>query len=211
VNLIVIDKQPQLQWLDMDAARRHAARGASVWDWAGNEHRMEPEVLLASAGDIVTMETIAAAELLRRHLPDFEFRVVNVVDLMALFPEARHPHGMSEGDFVDVFTADKDVVFAFHGYPSAVHHLIHGRPNPQRFHVRGYQEEGTTTTPFDMVVRNEISRYHLCIEALHRARRVPVGAETLVEHCRGMLRKHEGYVVAHLEDMPEVRDWRWSP
>jgi xylulose-5-phosphate/fructose-6-phosphate phosphoketolase len=211
VNLIVIDKQPQLQWLDMDSARQHAARGASVWDWAGNEHRREPEVVLASAGDIVTMETIAAAQLLRHHCPEFEFRVVNVVDLMALFPEARHPHGMGEGEFVDSFTADTDVVFAFHGYPSAVHHLIHGRPNPHRFHVRGYQEEGTTTTPFDMVVRNEISRYHLCIEAMHRARHVPVGAETLVEHCRGMLRKHEAYIVEHLEDMPEVRDWRWSP
>ncbi len=211
VNLIVIDKQPQLQWLDMDAARRHAAHGASVWDWAGNEHRKEPEVVLASAGDIVTMETIAAAQLLRRHCPEFEFRVVNVIDLMALFPEARHPHGMGEGEFVDAFTADTDIVFAFHGYPSAVHHLIHGRPNPHRFHVRGYQEEGTTTTPFDMVVRNEISRYHLCIEAVNRARDVPVGAETLVEHCKGMLRKHERYVVEHFEDMPEVRDWRWSP
>jgi xylulose-5-phosphate/fructose-6-phosphate phosphoketolase len=211
VNLIVIDKQPQLQWLDMDAARQHAARGASVWDWAGNEHRREPEVVLASAGDIVTMETVAAAQLLRQHCPQFEFRVVNVVDFMAMFPEARHPHGMGEGDFVDAFTADVDVVFAFHGYASAVHHVIHGRPNPHRFHARGYQEEGTTTTPFDMVVRNEISRYHLCIEAMHRSRRVPVGAETLVEHCKGMLRKHERYVVEHLEDMPEVRDWRWSP
>ena len=211
VNLIVIDKQPQLQWLDMEAAREHAAHGASVWDWAGNEHRKEPEVVLASAGDIVTMETIAAAQLLRHHCPEFEFRVVNVVDLMALFPEARHPHGMGEGEFVDAFTADTDVVFAFHGYQSAVHHLIHGRPNPHRFHVRGYQEEGTTTTPFDMVVRNDISRYHLCIEAMHRSRHVPVGAETLVEHCKGMLRKHERYVVEHFEDMPEVRDWRWSP
>ena len=210
VNLIVIDKQPQLQWLDMETARRHAADGASVWDWAGNEHRGRPDVVLASAGDIVTMETLAAAELLRQHVPELEFRVVNVVDLMALFPEVRHPHGMGEGDFIDAFTADVDVVFAFHGYQSALHHLIHGRPNPHRFHVRGYQEEGTTTTPFDMVVRNDISRYHLCIEALHRARRVPVGAETLVEHCKGMLRRHHSYVVEHLEDMPEVRDWRWT-
>jgi xylulose-5-phosphate/fructose-6-phosphate phosphoketolase len=210
VNLIVIDKQPQLQWLDMETARQHAAHGASVWDWAGNEHRWEPDVVLAAAGDIVTMETIAAAELLREHVPQLEFRVVNVVDLMSLFPEARHPHGMGEGDFVDAFTADADVVFAFHGYPSAVHHLGHGRPMPHRFHVRGYQEEGTTTTPFDMVVRNEISRYHLCIEALHRARRVPIGAETLVEHCKGMLRRHHAYVVEHLEDMPEVSDWRFG-
>jgi xylulose-5-phosphate/fructose-6-phosphate phosphoketolase len=211
VNLIVIDKQPQLQWLDMETAREHTARGASIWDWAGNEHRREPDVVLASAGDIVTMETLAAADLLRRHVPQLEFRVVNVVDLMAMFPESRHPHGMEEGSFVDIFTANTDVVFAFHGYPSAVHHVIHGRPEPHRFHVRGYEEEGTTTTPFDMVVRNQISRYHLCVEALRRARRAPIGGETLEEHCHDMLRRHRAYVVEHLEDMPEVRDWRWSP
>jgi xylulose-5-phosphate/fructose-6-phosphate phosphoketolase len=214
VNLIVIDKQPQLQWLDMDTARAHAARGASVWRWAGNERDgdgSEPDVVLASAGDIVTMETVAAADLLRRHVPQLDFRVVNVVDLMTLFPADRHPHGMDEGSFVELFTASTDVVFAFHGYPSAVHHLIHGRPLPARFHVRGYQEEGTTTTPFDMVVRNEVSRYHLCMEALRRARRAPVGGETLIEHCKDMLRRHYGYIVEHLEDMPEVRDWRWSP
>jgi xylulose-5-phosphate/fructose-6-phosphate phosphoketolase len=210
VNLIVIDKQPQLQWLDMDTARQHAARGASVWDWAGNEHRGEPDVVLGAAGDIMTMETLAAAELLRQYVPQLEFRVVNVLDLMALFPKDRHPHGMDEGGFVDLFTADTDVVFAFHGYPSAVHHLIHGRPDPGRFHVRGYEEEGTTTTPFDMVVRNHVRRYDLCIEALRRARRAPVGGETLVEYCEDMLRRHHAYVVEHLEDMPEVRDWRWS-
>jgi xylulose-5-phosphate/fructose-6-phosphate phosphoketolase len=211
VNLIVIDKQPQLQWLDMDMARQHAARGASVWPWAGNEHGTDPDVVLASAGDIVTMETLAAAELLRRHVPQLDFRVANVVDLMTLFPADRHPHGMDEDSFVSLFTDNADVVFAFHGYPSAVHHLIHGRPRPGRFHVRGYQEEGTTTTPFDMVVRNGVSRYHLCMEALRRARRAPVGGETLVEHCKDMLRRHEAYVVEHLEDMPEVTDWRWSP
>jgi xylulose-5-phosphate/fructose-6-phosphate phosphoketolase len=211
VNLIVIDKQPQLQWLDMDMARQHAARGASVWPWAGNEHGTDPDVVLASAGDIVTMETLAAAELLRRHVPQLDFRVANVVDLMTLFPADRHPHGMDEDTFVDLFTDNTDVVFAFHGYPSAVHHLIHGRPRPGRFHVRGYQEEGTTTTPFDMVVRNGVSRYHLCMEALRRARRAPVGGETLVEHCKDMLRRHQAYVVEHLEDMPEVTDWRWSP
>ena len=156
------------------------------------------------------MSEVTAADLLRQYVPQLEFRVVNVLDLMALFPEDRHPHGMDEGRFVDLFTADTDVVFAFHGYPAAVHHLIHGRPDPGRFHVRGYEEEGTTTTPFDMVVRNHISRYHLCMEALRRARRAPVGGETLVEHCEDMLRRHHAYVVEHLEDMPEVRDWRWS-
>jgi xylulose-5-phosphate/fructose-6-phosphate phosphoketolase len=210
VNLIVIDKQPQLQWLDMDSARQHAARGASVWPWAGNEHGIGPDVVLAAAGDIVTMETLAAAELLRRYVPQLEFRVVNVIDLMALFPADRHPHGMDEGSFADLFTDDTDVVFAFHGYQAAVHDLIHGRPLPGRFHVRGYREEGTTTTPFDMVVRNEVSRYHLCLEALRRARRAPMGCETLIEHCNEMLRRHEVYIVEHLEDMPEVRDWRWS-
>jgi xylulose-5-phosphate/fructose-6-phosphate phosphoketolase len=210
VNLIVIDKQPQLQWLDMDSARQHAARGASVWPWAGNEHGIGPDVVLAAAGDIVTMETLAAAELLRRYVPQLEFRVVNVIDLMALFPADRHPHGMDEGSFADLFTDDTDVVFAFHGYQAAVHDLIHGRPLPGRFHVRGYREEGTTTTPFDMVVRNEVSRYHLCMEALRRARRAPMGCETLIEHCDEMLRRHEAYIVEHLEDMPEVRDWRWS-
>jgi xylulose-5-phosphate/fructose-6-phosphate phosphoketolase len=214
VNLIVIDKQPQLQWLDMDQAREHAALGASAWSWAGNEQPSgnghEPDVVLASAGDIVTMETLAAAELLRRHVPDLEFRVANVVDLMTLFPADRHPHGMDDGRFVDLFTESTDVVFAFHGYAAAIHHLIHGRPLPGRFHVRGYQEEGTTTTPFDMVVRNEVSRYHICLEALRRARRPPVGADTLVQHCEDMLRRHGAYVVEHLEDMPEVRDWRWS-
>jgi xylulose-5-phosphate/fructose-6-phosphate phosphoketolase len=211
VNLIVIDKQPQLQWLDMDAARAHAARGASVWSWAGNDYGMDPDVVLASAGDIVTMETIAAAELLRRYVPQLDFRVVNVIDLMTLFPADRHPHGMSDAGFAELFTDRTDVVFAFHGYPSAIHHVVHGRPEPERFHVRGYQEEGTTTTPFDMVVRNEISRYHLCLEALRRARRAPIGCESLVEHCEEMLRRHHAYVVEHLEDMPEVRDWRWSP
>src|SRR3984893_15493896 len=195
VTLIVIDKQPQLQWLDIEPRRQHAAEGASVWDWAGNDQRGDPDIVLAGAGDIVTMETLAAADLLRQYVPALEFRVVNVLDLMALFPEDRHPHGMDEGHFVDLFTADTDVVFAFHGYPSAVHHLIHGRPDPGRFHVRGYEEEGTTTTPFDMVVRNHVSRYDLCMEALRRVRRAPVGGETLVEHCEDMLRRHHAYIV----------------
>ncbi len=216
VNLIVIDKQPQLQWLDMDAAKDHCAMGASVWSWAGNESTGTPDIVLASAGDIVTMETLAAADLLHRHVPELEFRVVNVVDLMTLFPPDRHPHGMDAARFTDLFTDNAEVVFAFHGYPNAVHHVIHGRTHPGRFHVRGYQEEGTTTTPFDMVVRNEVSRYHLCLEALHRVRKTqqlhktPPGAHGLVEHCNDMLEQHEAYIAMHLEDLPEVRDWRWG-
>ncbi len=210
VNLVVIDKQPQPQWLDFEAARTHCAHGAGTWAWAGTEGRDGPDVILGCAGDIPTMETLAAADLLRRHVPHLAVRVVNVVDLMTLFPPDRHPHGMPDDRFDELFTRDVDVVFAFHGYPAAVHHVVHGRREPGRFHVRGFEEEGTTTTPFDMVVRNEISRYHLCMEALRRARRVPEGAERLVEHCEQMLERHRAYVVEHLEDMPEVRDWRWS-
>ncbi|MCJ7437221.1 MAG: phosphoketolase family protein [Acidimicrobiia bacterium] len=212
VNLIVIDKQPQPQWLDMDAARQHCAAGASVWHWAGSVHgdQAEPDVVLASAGDIPTLELLAAADMLREHVPELVFRVVNVVDLMALFTPANHPHGMDEGRFLELFTAERDVVLAFHGYPSAVHHAIHGRPRPGRFHVRGYEEEGTTTTPFDMVVRNGMSRFHLVLEALRRASNVPPSGESLITHCNEMLKRHRGYIVERFEDMPEVRDWRWS-
>jgi xylulose-5-phosphate/fructose-6-phosphate phosphoketolase len=210
VNLIVIDKQPQLQWLDMDAARAHCAKGASVWAWAGSERGGEPDVVLGCAGDIPTMETLAAAELLRRHAPDLEVRVVNVVDLMTLFPADVHPHGMDEPAFVELFTAGTDVVFAFHGYARALHQILHGRSGAPRFHVRGYSEEGTTTTPFDMVVLNGISRYHLCLEALRRARRSPAGGAALAEHCERMLRRHRAHVVEHFEDLPEIRDWTWA-
>jgi xylulose-5-phosphate/fructose-6-phosphate phosphoketolase len=136
--------------------------------------------------------------------------VVNIVDLMALFPHDRHPHGMTDERFASLFTDDVDVVFAFHGYPAAVHHVLHGRSEVGRFHVRGYDEEGTTTTPFDMVVRNQMSRYHLALEALRRTSRVPEGTDVLVSHCDQMLTRHRSYIVEHLEDMPEVRDWRWS-
>src|SRR5262249_46937196 len=167
VNLIVIDKQPQLQYLDVDTARTHCSRGAGVWEWASNGAD-DPDVVLACAGDIVTMETVAAAWLLRQRLPDLKVRVVNVVDLMRLFPASDHPHGMDELEFDDLFTPDRDVVFAFHGYARALHELFHGHSNPARFHVRGYREEGTTTTPFDMVVLNNVSRYHLCKQAIRR-------------------------------------------
>ncbi|MGN6664704.1 MAG: phosphoketolase family protein [Solirubrobacterales bacterium] len=210
VNLIVIDKQPQLQYLDLEAARRHAAAGASRWDWASNEGGEEPDVILGCAGDIPTMETLAAAWLLRHHTPELRVRVVNVVDLMVLFPREAHPHGLGEERFRELFGEDDDVVMAFHGYARALHQLLHGRPHPGRFHVRGFQEQGTTTTPFDMVVLNETSRYHLAMEALRRARRVPAGAAALEEHCEAMLARHHDYVREHLEDMSEVRDWTWE-
>jgi xylulose-5-phosphate/fructose-6-phosphate phosphoketolase len=211
VNLIVIDKQPELQWLDMDAARDHCSRGASVWKWAGNEGpEGEPDVVLACCGDTPTLETMAATRFLRENAPDLRVRVVNVVDLMTLFSPDEHPHGMREEAFVELFTSDVDVVFAFHGYPTLIHGSLHGRPNPSRFHVRGYREEGTTTTPFDMTVLNQISRFHLAAEALKRARRKPANAAAVIEECHRALERHRRYVEEHMEDLPEIRDWTWT-
>jgi xylulose-5-phosphate/fructose-6-phosphate phosphoketolase len=210
VNLIVIDKQPHLQYLPMDEAIDHCARGASIWSWASNDLGFEPDVVMAAAGDVPTMETLAAAEWLRHHIPELKVRVVNVVDLMTLFPREYHPHGMDETEFVDLFTADQPVIFAFHGYQRAIHEIIHGRVRADRFHVRGFREQGTTTTPFDMVVLNRMSRYHLALEALDRSPRDLPGADVLREHCHAMLSRHHGYIREHLEDMPEVRNWAWS-
>jgi xylulose-5-phosphate/fructose-6-phosphate phosphoketolase len=210
VNLIIIDKQPQLSWLDMAAAVEHCARGASIWHWASNDGSEPPDVILACAGDISTLETIAAASWLREKAPELRVRVVNVVDLMCLFVPAEHPHGLSNDRFVEIFTADCDVVFAFHGYPGGVHQVIHGRPNAPRFHVRGYREEGTTTTPFDMVVLNQTSRFHLAIAALKRARRPPQQAASLIEECQAILQQHHRYVREHFEDMPMIRDFVWG-
>jgi xylulose-5-phosphate/fructose-6-phosphate phosphoketolase len=206
VNLIIIDKQPQLQWLDLAAARDHCTRGASIWEWAGNGGD-DPDVVLACAGDIPTLETVAAALWLRERAPDLRIRVVNVVDLMKLFSPRAHPHGMSDAAFVELFTDDIDVCFSFHGYAGAIHQLVHARPAPARFHVRGYKEEGTTTTPFDMVVLNETSRYHIAMDALRRARRSPANASALTAECNAILARHAQYVRTHFEDLPEIRDW----
>jgi xylulose-5-phosphate/fructose-6-phosphate phosphoketolase len=219
VNLIVVDKQSHLQYLTMDEAAEHCAAGASVWDWAGTEsvpgegsagRPDEPDVVLAAAGDVPTQEILAAAQLLRRYVPYLRVRVVNVVDLMALLPEQDHPHGFTDAKFDSLFTRDTDVVFAFHGYPRAVHELLHGRTAPGRFHVRGFSEQGTTTTPFDMVVLNRMSRYHLALEALRRSRRAAEGGPELARHCEEMLARHHTYVREHLEDSPEIRDWVWE-
>jgi xylulose-5-phosphate/fructose-6-phosphate phosphoketolase len=210
VNLIVQDKQPQLQYLTYDEALAHAAAGASRWGWASSDDGEDADVVLGCVGDVPTQETLAAAWLLRRHTPELKVRVVNVVDLMVLFPREAHPHGLPEERFVELFGEDDDVVMAFHGYARALHQLLHGRPHPGRFHVRGFNEQGTTTTPFDMVVMNRMSRYHLALEALRRARRAPAGAAELEAHCEEMLDRHHAYVREHLEDMPEVRDWTWD-
>ncbi|AGL16976.1 xylulose-5-phosphate/fructose-6-phosphate phosphoketolase [Actinoplanes sp. N902-109] len=208
INLIVIDKQPQLQWLTMDEAVEHCARGAGIWEWAGTDDgTSDPDIVLACAGDVVTMETVAAAQILKERLPGLKVRVVNVVDLMTLVRPKDHPHGMSGTMFTELFTDTVDVVFSFHGYPGAIHQLVHGRPDADRFRVRGFIEQGTTTTPFDMTVRNKASRYHLVMDAINNSRRLPRGASALKEWCKAQLARHEQYVVEHLEDMPEVRDW----
>jgi xylulose-5-phosphate/fructose-6-phosphate phosphoketolase len=208
VNLIAIDKQPQLQWLDREAAIAHCTRGASVWDWAGNAGEQEPEVVLAAAGDIPTLEVIAAVWLMRTYAPELRVRVVNVVDLMSLFPPEYHPHGLSHERFAELFTETQPVVFAFHGYQRALYQLLHGRKHPERFDVHGFNEQGTTTTPFDMVVLNGMSRFHLCLAAL--AQLPHARAEALATFCEEGLRRHDAYIREHFEDMPEVRNFTWT-
>jgi xylulose-5-phosphate/fructose-6-phosphate phosphoketolase len=209
VNLIVADKQAHLQYLPIDEAIAHCARGASIWDWASNEGDQEPDVVLAAAGDVPTLEILAAADWLRTNVPDLRFRVVNVVDLMTLFPPGVHPHGMNETTFVDLFTASKPVIFAFHGYQRAIHEIIHGRVNAHRFHVRGYCEQGTTTTPFDMVVLNDMSRYHLAIAALRRSERFQQQASSWIPILEHQIASAVAYTRDHLEDPPEIRAWAW--
>jgi len=238
VNLVVVDKQAHPQYLSLDDARRHAAAGASIWHWAGNddtptekvtyhgapfgspssittpeetEVASQPDIVMACAGDVPTEETLAAAWLLQRYVPGLRVRVVNVMDVLVLPPQDVHPHGLSDTDFAKLFTPDTDVIVAWHGYARAFHQLLHGRSNPGRFHVRGYSEQGTTTTPFDMVVLNRMSRYHLAMEALSRVAGHFNGTQELARHCGTMLARHETYIHEHLEDLPEIRDWVWTP
>jgi xylulose-5-phosphate/fructose-6-phosphate phosphoketolase len=199
-----------LQWLDIDAACAHAARGASEWEWAGTAPNVEPDVVLAAAGDTPTLEIVAAAWWLRQLAPELRVRVVNVIDLMTLFAPSIHPHGMSDEHFTELFTRDKPVVFAFHGYQFAVHQLVHRRPQPARFHVRGFNEQGTTTTPFDMVVLNGMSRFHLASLALEFS---PLPAARIAELRRQLDERTAAaveYAREHFEDQPEIRDWVWS-
>jgi xylulose-5-phosphate/fructose-6-phosphate phosphoketolase len=210
VNLIIIDKQPELQWLSMKEAQEHCARGASVWPWASSDAGEEPDIVMACAGDTPTLEILAATSWLRDKAPSLRVRVVNVVDLMTLFSPREHPHGMTDDRFAELFTREIDVIFSFHGYAGAIHEVLHGRPNAHRFHVRGYKEEGTTTTPFDMVVRNETSRFHIIMDALRRTRCPPADAEALTAECQRMLVRHETYILEHLDDIPEIRDWSWT-
>jgi xylulose-5-phosphate/fructose-6-phosphate phosphoketolase len=210
VNLIVIDKQPQLQYFDLDHAIEHCARGASVLPRASSDGGGEPDVVLAAAGDIPMLETMAAAWWLRRLVPDLRVRVVNVVDLMRLFPTEYHPHGMSNSEFVELFTADKPIVFAFHGYQRAIHEIVHGHPAVDRVHVRGFTEQGTTTTPFLMCVLNSMSRFHLAAEAIRRVPRLSERAAELTAECESRIEESVAYAHEHMEDPPEIRDWVWT-
>jgi xylulose-5-phosphate/fructose-6-phosphate phosphoketolase len=208
VNLIIIDKQLQLQWLDAAAALVHCAKGASIWEWASTGK--DPDIVLACAGDTPTLEIVAAAAWLRSHAPELAVRVVNIVDLMKLFSPREHPHGMTDAEFTALFTADTHVIFSFHGYAGAIHQLLHARPHAARFHVRGYKEEGSTTTPFQMVVLNETSRYHLVIDALQRSRKRLPNADALIDACRATLDRQAVYVAEHFEDLPEIAEWTWT-
>ena len=208
VNVIVAGKQPAPQWLDMDAAIKHCAAGIGTWEWASTDEGGEPDVVLACAGDVPTLETLAAADLLRGYFPDLKVRVVNVVDLMTLQPKSEHPHGLSEADFDALFTRDKPVIFAYHGYPWLIHRLAYRRTNHNNMHVRGYIEEGSTTTPFDMVVRNRLDRFHLVADVIERVPKLS-GNVHVRQAIRDKLTEHARYIRAHGLDMPEVRDWRW--
>ncbi|HVY16574.1 MAG TPA: phosphoketolase family protein [Rhodopila sp.] len=210
INVIVAGKQPQPQWLTMDQAVAHCTQGVGIWEWASSDHDSDPDVVLACAGDVPTLETLAAADLLRTMLPELKVRVVNVVDLMTLEPKSQHPHGLTDPDFDALFTTDRPVVFAYHGYPSLIHRLVYRRRNHANFHVRGFMEEGTTTTPFDMVVRNQLDRFHLVAEVAARVPAVSGKAAYVKQAMRDKLVAHEQYIVRYGKDMPEVADWKWS-
>ncbi len=210
VNLIIAGKQPEWQWLDIDAAVRHCTAGAGIWQWASNDGG-DPDVVLACAGDVPTVETLAAAMLLRDYIPDIRVRVVNVVDLTVLQPRSEHPHGLEDRDFDALFTTEKPVIFAFHGYSSMIHKLTYRRRNHDNIHVRGYKEEGTTTTPFDMVVLNDLDRYRLALDAISRIPRLSGEVKAATARYWDIMERHKRYIGEHGDDLPEIRDWRWAP
>jgi xylulose-5-phosphate/fructose-6-phosphate phosphoketolase len=209
VNVIVAGKQPALQWLDMESAIEHCTTGIGIWEWASTDNGVEPDVVMACCGDVPTLETLAAVDILRRTLPDLKIRVVNVVDLMTLQPSTEHPHGLSDREFDSLFTANKPVVFAFHGYPWLIHRLTYRRTNHDNLHVRGYKEEGTTTTPFDMTVLNDLDRFHLAGDVIDRVPRLRDVAAHIKQDLRNKLIEHKRYIVKHGDDLPEIRDWKW--
>ena len=209
INLIIAGKQPAPTWLDMDAAVRHCTAGLGIWEWASNDDGT-PDVVMACAGDVPTLETLAAVSLLREHIPELRIRVVNVVDLMALQPITEHPHGLADEDFDALFTADKPVIFAFHGYPTLIHRLTYRRRNHFNIHVRGYVEEGTTTTPFDMTVLNRLDRFQLALDVVQRVPRLKALADRATQRFTEIMQRHKLYVTEYGEDLPEVRNWKWT-
>lgn len=210
VNVVVAGKHPQPQWLDMDSAIKHCTYGIGIWEWASNDKGTEPDVVMACCGDVPTIETLAAVDLLREHTPDLKIRVVNVVDLMTLQPKEEHPHGLSNWEFDSLFTTDKPIIFAYHGYPWLIHRLTYRRTNHKNLHVRGYKEEGTTTTPFDMAVLNDLDRFHLVSDVIDRVPKLGYIAAYAKQVVRDKLIEHKEYITKYGDDMPEIREWTWK-
>jgi xylulose-5-phosphate/fructose-6-phosphate phosphoketolase len=210
VNVVIAGKQPAPQYLTMDQAIKHCSAGLGIWEWASNDKGCEPDVVMACCGDVPTLETLAAVELLRKHIPELKIRVVNIVNLMKLQPEREHPHGLSDRDFDALFTKDKPVMFAFHGYPWLIHRLTYRRTNHKNIHVRGYKEEGTTTTPFDMVVMNHLDRFTLCEDVIDRLPQLGAKAAYFKQAIHEKLIEHKEYIEQHGDDMPAIAGWKWG-
>ncbi len=210
VNVMIAGKHPAPQWLTMDAAVAHCTKGIDIWQWASNDHDAEPDVVMACAGDVPTLETLAAVSILRQHLPNLRVRVINVVDLMKLQPKSEHPHGLSDADFDSLFTVNKPVIFAFHAYPWLIHKLTYRRTNHANIHVRGYKEEGTITTAFDMTVLNDMDRFHLSMDVLDRVPQLGSKGVYLKQLLQNKLIEHKRYIGRYGQDMPEIRNWKWG-
>jgi xylulose-5-phosphate/fructose-6-phosphate phosphoketolase len=210
VNVVIAGKHPSPQWLAMDAAVIHCSEGIGIWQWASNDQLGEPDVVIACAGDVPTLESLAAVSILRQHLPELKIRFINVVDLMKLEPKTEHPHGLSDADFDSLFTTDKHIIFAFHAYPWLIHRLTYRRTNHRNLHVRGYKEEGTITTPFDMTVLNEMDRFHLVIDVIDRLTHVGSQEAYLKQEMQNKLIEHKRYIRKFGQDMPAIRNWRWG-